>query len=516
MAELHTATKQMQQHRLPKQKFGLYREATELTAMRIAPVYELITTLTPGEVKMLRHRSGSPKAAFIGLLNIMLSVQKNDEPFFKEQFAQQFKGIDYTETKSYLYKYILRHLTGAEPQPNTFAQINYSFATAEMLLVRGLISEALTIFKQANKLAQQEGFYQLSVVAIRRIKNVKLKTKRTQRDYEEIQELHEQEKFALKNDSDVSEAMMLYTNFIELIEKYGGPVNDKVLNQFEKIVKHPLIVNRATIYSPQARLIIFDLITNYYWLTQQTDLFTREYKAELVRYKPNLLKDPYYAYRNLFMLHNLSGSSAVIKTEAKKYTDLLAKAPTPDKKTTAYKQLFMLHARLRMPLKNDEQLKKLLADISSELKQPWLAGKDKERMNLLSQTLQVLIAQQKYTQAEMFLIPSLNDKAIEENLPAEFTGLRLLYLVVLFEQKRFAEMEPAIRAAKYALKTRGLESQVSTQLLAYFAALMRNAPAAKLKAIISQIQKQLVTIPYFKYQQLGVAYLVESAWFKQQ
>lgn len=514
MVRFHTVAKELSRAVSLKQKFGLYREPEEIGTMRIAPVYELIKTLTPGELKIMHKRSESTGAAFIGLLNVMATAAVNNEADFKKQFAVKFKGVNYSETKSYLYRFLLRNLTAQQPDLNAFAQISYNFATAEMLYARGLADEAIATYRHADKTAQQEGFYQLSVVAIRRIKNLKLKTQRTANDYKEIRELHKREHEAIKMDRDVSEAMMLYTDFVQLIERYGGPVNKKVLLQFEKIVAHPLIKKRANIKSAQARLVVFDLITNYYWLTDKIALFRKEYETELKHYTPAMLKNPYYAYRNIFMLHNLANNYGQNHARAKMYTQLLAKAPAPDKKTADYKRLFLLYPQIKSNHATDVLIKKTVAQVKAELEQPWLQGKHKERMSLLCHLLQMLMERGEFALAEEFLLPALNNKGFEENLPAEFTGLRLFYLIVLFEQKRFAEMELFIRATRYALKTRDLESEVSVLVLALFGGLMRNAAHAKQKQTIGKIKAVLGDIKNYKYQRWGIHSFLESEWFK--
>ncbi|MBP6730598.1 MAG: hypothetical protein KA149_00980 [Chitinophagales bacterium] len=500
-----------------KQKFGLYREAAEIAAMRIAPVFELIKTLSPGEVKMLKKRSESPHAAFIGLLEIMVAATNNSDAAFVKQFGQKFAGVNYSETKSYLYQYILRHLTEHSSQANTFAEINYRIVTAEILHSRGLIKEAITVFKQACAAATQAQYFQLSVVCLKRIKTIKFKNAKTAKDYAELNLLNEQEIAAIENDRAVSQSFMLYAAFVELIEKYGGPVNERVQAQFEKIMADPLVKKRAQLVSGHARLIVFDLVTNYYTLTNQTAAYVKEYKSELARYTPALIKDPYYAYRNIFMLHNLSREAEhLTAAEKTRYRQLLQKAPTPDKNSAAYKRLFLLYERMRaMKGVDDGSMKKLLADIRAELNMDWIRHKPNERMNLISQLLQTLIAFKDYTTAEEFIIPALNDKDFEEMLPLQFVGLRLFYLLVLYEQNRFAEMEPTIRATRYMLRTKDIESEVSIDLLNLFTALMNNGKPEKVNAITARIKTKITTMAFFRYQQLGINLFLETHWLQQ-
>lgn len=513
MAGTHTIAKQQGMSQPVKQKFGLYREATEIACMRKAPVFELVKTLTTGDLKMLHKRSESAGAAYIGLLDILAAAPANNETEIKSLFTRRFDGIDYTETKSYLYKYLLRHLTAQEPQPNTFAQINYSFATAEMLFSRGLTDEAVSVFKQANKLAQQEGFYQLSVVAIRRMKNLKLRTMRTSRDYEEIQQLHEQEKDALKNDSDVSEAMMLYTAFLQLTEKYGGPVNKQATARYQSLMQHPLVKQRQQVKSQQAGIILFDMVTNYYRLFGQNNLCLKEYRTELARYTPALLKNPYYAYRNIFMLHNLTSSFATEK-DVQKYSQLLSKAPTPDANTVYYKQLFMLHARLNGPVAATPVVTRLVADVKKQLADGRMAERTREKLNLYTNTLQYLLTCRQYGFAEDMVLYALNDKKLEQTLPAEFNSLRLFYLAVLYSLEKYDAMEPVIRAIRYALKARGLENEVSLQVLNLLGTLMRNAGSGKLQPVVQKLKAMLNDVPNYSYQQWGIHAFLESVWFR--
>lgn len=51
----------------------------KLKCMRIAPVFELIKTLTAAEVKMLKQRAESPNAAFLSLLKIMVQAPTNED-----------------------------------------------------------------------------------------------------------------------------------------------------------------------------------------------------------------------------------------------------------------------------------------------------------------------------------------------------------------------------------------------------------------------------------------------------
>lgn len=512
MAGLHTHAKQQGVSALLKQKFALYREPAEIGCMRKAPVFELVKTLSPADLKMLRKRTESNTSAYIGLLDILVDAPKNNEVDFKKAFESTFKGVDYIETKSYLYKFLLRHLTSQEPGPNSFAQINYSFCTAEMLFSRGLTDEAISVYKQANKLALEEGFYQLSIVAIRRIKNLKLKTMRNARDYQEIKQLHEEEISALKNDRDVSEAMMLYTDFLQLTEKYGGPVNKTIAAQFEKLMQAPLVKNRAKVESKQARIILFDLVTNHYRLFGKEDLFTDEYREELQRYTAQLLRNPYYAYRYIFMLHNLTVCK-ISAEELKMYSGMLAKAPTPDSKTGYYKQLFTLHARLAGPVKSDVAINTLLKDVQLFLKDVRMADRPRERFNLLTGIVAFLLDYNYCEQAEEILVTALNDKQLEDVLQAEFVSLRLFYLATLFKLRKYDAMEPAIRATRYVLKTRGLENNVSVKVLALFGYLMRNATATKLKATKQQLADLLTDVPNFSFQQWGIYAFLHSNTF---
>lgn len=484
--------------------------------MRIAPVYDLIKTLSSAEVKMLRKRSESPKAAFIGLLEIMLVAQKNDDFFLKTDFSKKFPNIDYAETKSYLYSFMLRHLTEFNHKQNSFTEINYRLVTAETLVTRGMSKEAYNIFSQVKETANRENFFQLSVVAIKRMKALKLKSSKTENDYRQLHILHREESEAIEKDKEGSMCLLLYGNFIQLLEKYGGVINEKTKREFEKIVATPLIQNRSALHSRIAQLIAFDLITNYYLITNQEQLFLRENKLELRKYTPTLLIDPYYAYRNIFMLHNLARKSPyVTPTELKKYRTLLAKAPTPNQNTVNFKRLFLLYVKLQATKDtNHPDFNTLLEEVKTELNLEWLSEKPKEKMGLLFQILQTLTEHEKYLLAADFIVPAIHDKTFEGMLPAQFIGLRLFYLLVLYEQRKFADMEPALRALKYALRTKQLENPVSIELLNFFTALMRNTSTTKKQKILSKIQNRLQAMPYFNYQQLGINTFLESAWWQ--
>ncbi|MBK8658515.1 MAG: hypothetical protein IPN22_06495 [Bacteroidetes bacterium] len=140
-------------------------------------------------------------------------------------------------------------------------------------------------------------------------------------------------------------------------------------------MKHTVVQQRDEVTSKQARLITFDLLTNYYRLTNQYKQLVAISKKELVHYTPALLKDPYYAYRYIFMLHNLIGTLPH-SAERKKYYTLLERAPTPNETTLHYKRLFLLHkAQGEAARMSEQDFSKLYAQTDAELKHSWLQQK---------------------------------------------------------------------------------------------------------------------------------------------
>ncbi|MBK8658516.1 MAG: hypothetical protein IPN22_06500 [Bacteroidetes bacterium] len=202
--------------------------------MRRAPVYDLIKTLSTAEVKKMTKRCESADAAYGSLLRIMHGSAKKDEALFKKEFAAIHPQVDYTETKSYLYKFLLRHLTEWEHEQNVFTEVNYAFVTAELLLNRGLKQEAYTIFKSAKTKADEAGFYQLSIVALKRMQNICFSTSRTDKDYALIHQLGLEEADAREKDKAASISLQLYIRFLHLIEKHGAPPHRLCSKPFRK------------------------------------------------------------------------------------------------------------------------------------------------------------------------------------------------------------------------------------------------------------------------------------------
>lgn len=483
--------------------------------MRITPIYELIQSLTNAEVKQLKKRSESPQSAFLTLLGVMKSADRKDEAAFKTKFKQQHPQVDYTETKSYLYKFLLRHLTELTHEQNLVSQINYSFVTAETLLNRKLYKEAYAIYNTAKKQAEEAGFYQLSAVALKRMQNILFQTSRTDKEYTMLYELYAEEEAATELDKTTSACMQLYIRFVRLIEVHGGPTTPAVLNEFRQIAEHPLIQKHDKLPSKQARLIAFDLLTNYYRLTNQPKLLVKTIELELKHYTPDLIKDAYYAYRYVFMLHNLIGQLSN-PSDIRKYQKRLEKAPTPNENTANYKRLFLLHKAQAEVYSMGKMAFEMLAEKTVvELQQPWLQQRPKERMNLVFHFMQVSLVRKNYHVALEVVLPELNNKMLEKILPQQYVGLRLFYLLILFEQKKYSLMESPLRALRYALQREAGQNKAARELAQLFSLLMRHAPAQKVRQVIHKTEVAIGNTPHFSQQEFGINSFVESEWFKQ-
>lgn len=481
--------------------------------MRIAPVYELVKSLSVTELKQLKQRCESPKSAYMTLLEILKASPYKSETTFKARFNDIHPEINYTETKSYLYKFLLRHLTEFSHEEMLITEINYSFATAEAVANRNLQNESLSIYKAAKQKADEVGFFLLSAVALKRMQNILFKSARTDKDYLLLEKLAHQEEAAIEKDRAASICMQLYVQFVRLVEKHGGPTTPAVLKQFQDIAEHPVIQQREKLPSKQARLIAFDLLTNYYRFTNQNEKFISISKQELKFYTMALLKDPYYAYRYVFMLHNLIG--LLPPSRKRSYQILLRKAPTPNENTRSYKHLFLLHSTLNESERLNEGLfKKLIADCIVELQKTWLHQKSKERMDLVFNLLKSLLTREEYSIAEQVIIPELNNKELEKALPTQYVGLRLFYLLILLEQRKFSLMDSPLRSLQYALQRSNTENKVAKELSQLLLILKRHASSNKIAASITKIENAVRQTPYFAYQGFGLNVFIDSSWYQ--
>lgn len=483
--------------------------------MRIAPVFDLVKTLTDGELKLLKKRAHDTDAAYLDLLRIFKNAVTNNEAVFKKQFAAKHPEINYTETKSYLYKFLLRVLTEIHHEQNVFTRINFQFVTADVLFQRGLAEEAYSIYKHCKTLAEEESFFLLSAVALKRMQNVRFKLAKSDKEYALLDSLSVQETEAIEKDREASVCMHQYIRFVQLIEKYGGPTSQEVLQKFEAVAEHPVIKNYAHLRSKQARLISFDLLSNYYRFTGQRDAFTALSVKELKHYTSSLIKDSYYAYRYIFVLHNLI--NALPESAAKrKYQKLLQNAPTPNANTADYKRLFLLHASLsQLAGLSATDYDKVLTATTTELSKSWLQQKPKERLDLVIHLVSNLVHRRVFDKAYDVLLPELNNKQLEKTLPAQYIGLRFFFLLILYEQKRFDQMESPLRGLNYALKKNSVKNMVAFALANLFMQLQKNKNNAQLKRTFQRVNHAVAQSPNFTSQLYGINTIVESAWFQQ-
>lgn len=480
-----------------------------MKCMRIAPVFELIKTLTAAEVKMLKQRAESPNAAFLSLLKIMVQAPTNDEAGFKTSFKKNHPDTDYTETKSYLYYYILQHLTERSNKLNDFTAINYNFVTAEMLTKRGLVKEAISVLKNTDEHAAREDYHQLRIVALKRLQRLQFLTIKTDTDYKLLEHLHKQEIEQLKLEEAASHCFILYTRFVKLIERYGGPINEKTEKQFTDIINNPFIQNYRQYKSQQIQTICFDLVTNHYFLVNDTINQSKEYLIELKRLSATNLKNPYNAYRYLFVLFNLIGITKS-KALSKKYAELLKKAQAPDENTRRYKELFLLQREFTVV--TPANLHSLLETFNIFKQSAWLLNKDKERMSLHLTVVKVLTVLKKYRECEEICSTIINNRELEKVLPAHFIAIRLFYLVALLEQKKYDQMEPVLRSVKYFSQNKQLKNEVTNALLVLLQRLSNTSNLAKQKQALHAVRKAIAGTKHFQYVQFGLNEFIDSGW----
>lgn len=477
--------------------------------MRIAPVFELVKTLSVAEVKMLKHRAESPNAAYLSLLKIMVQAPDNNETNFKTLFKKIHPSTDYSETKSYLYYFILQHLTEHSSKLNDFTAINYNFVTAETLARRGLIKEAISILKNTDQHAGREDFHQLRIVALKRLQRLQFLNTKTDADYNLLEELYKQEIEQIKLEEASAHCFILYARFVKLIERYGGPINEKIEKQFTDIVNNPFIKNYRTYKSQQIQTICFDLVTNYYFLVNDKKNQWKEYVAEMKRLSATYLKNPYNAYRYLFVLFNLIGI-ITSKAQEKKYAALLKKAPAPDQNTRRYKELFLLQREFTVA--TESNIHGLLQTFNTFRQSAWLLSKDKERMSLCLTVVKVLTILNKYSECEEISSSIINNKELERVLPAHFIAIRLFYLVALLEQKKYDQMEPVLRSVKYFSQTKQLKNEVTTSLITLLQRMSGTGTLAKKKLALQAVNKAIANTKHFQYVQFGLNEFIDSGW----
>ncbi len=466
----------------------LYIGNRKKSTMRIAPVYELIKSLSDAELKALAKRSESPRSAYLTLLGIMQLSSRKDEAYFQSKFNELQPGVNYTETKSYLYKFLLRHLTEINHSYNPFTEINYSFVTAEILQAKGLPGEAVKILESAHERAEEEGYHQLSVVALKRMKNIVFsnKVELRNKEYDRIQKMEQE---AAAKDEESRQAMMLYSSSHAVF--VAAHLSDKPLTAaLEKIVRHPLIKNRKHIKSAHARLIVFDLITNYYKATGKRTLLIRECQEHIKAINPKQLTNPYYAYRYIFVLHNLINKMKEAGQNVAAYEKMLAAAPTPDQNCENYKQLFMLQTRLHAAyLKQQDTAAKVSSDLKALLQKEWIRSKPLERISVSFMAIAEFFKAEKYDLALNVIMPLWHDKKLENLFPLIYMELNMFLLAALYEQKEYAMMEPYIRGFKYSLNKNKYGKEVYSDVASLFVALYKPANQHKALAVLQKIAR---------------------------
>jgi hypothetical protein len=416
--------------------------------MKVIPILKLIKSLSLQELHSLRKKSTHRQAAYIALLDMYYQTETKDEPKVKDQFKSQFPKVDFSETKSFLYKFILKGLTELNAKQTLLSSLYFDMISVDVLRARGLNSEALSMLKQVGNMAKKENYDLMQASALRAQKLMGLQQANTINEYHLLEHIHQEEMDALARYKEYSEALILYAKLMPILHK-GTPFDDPIVAQLLRLlVKHPLVKRRNKLASSNASIVMFDFITNYYVFIGRDDLAQKACKDWIDSFRDLSGATDYMMYRYIFTLYNIT-SLATTKRDVVFYADKLKSLTPSSFENKMYQKLFSYELSMVSAMGWSIDTKLDWVELNKFALSDFLHQKQSYKLKFLKIAAAYGLAKGELESVEKFCNQILGVSANDKHFTLSTIDARLIYLALLFEQKRYSEMSSQLRTLNY-------------------------------------------------------------------
>jgi len=431
--------------------------------MKVIPILKLVKSMTPHELHLLRKKSSHRQAAYIGLLDMYSQTDIKSESKVKALFQAQFPLVDFSETKSFLYKFLLKGLTELNAQQSVFSSLYFDLITVDVLKARGLNVEANGLLKQIGNTAKKENYDLIYASSLRAQKLIQLKLANTAKDYTALELIHQEEKNALVREEEYAEALILYARLMPLLHQGVPHDSPVVVRQLQQLMKHPLVKNRHSLTSQNARLVMFDFMTNYYVFVGRDDLAHKACKDWVDNVVDLSNAIDYMIYRYIFTVHNLA-TMASTKRELQRYADKLKKVRPAGFDNVMYQKLFSYELDMDLAMRWKANLALDWRELEAFSQSDFLKNKRSYQLMFLRVAAACGLAKGQLGYCENFCIQILRESSNDKHYTVSAIDARLIYLALLFEQQRYVEMSSQLRTLVYYAAKNKIKSKLAPVL----------------------------------------------------
>ena len=207
-------------------------------------LFQLIKTLTPGEVKHFRKEAGrfenKGSNNYLRLFETLLGREDYDERAIKAGFAGEGLEKHFANVKRYLYRRLLAFLAMRAKDADPRAELEELLHQAGVLWGKGLYDQSEKLFRRCSQKAQEANLFDLETEALIFLVRDRV-ARQSHRSLDAVRELTQAQQTAQRRYQERVQLLQLESQLFLLARQFFGMAKPEAIAQGKALMQHPLL-----------------------------------------------------------------------------------------------------------------------------------------------------------------------------------------------------------------------------------------------------------------------------------
>lgn len=458
-------------------------------------MYDLVNSLTKSEKRYLKVRAGSGDKDYLQLMDALIGQQTFDEG----KLIEDHKGANFLKhlavNKRYLYELILRSLTQFGQQKAEH-KVFEKFASANILLEKGMIAAALSELKKGQKIAKKYELFDLQITLSSIEKKMFPRLPSKAKNDAAIQQIFDSEERSLTQLKNINEYWHLAQQIVQFQTQFQKIQNEDQRKHIEKLTQSPLFLDPSLATNFKSKLYFYQANATYQFIlgdVEQAYQINKQF-LDVLDEHPHFLK--IYAERYLGTLNNMLIDSLVIgkydilQEGINRLVMLLERPEFKSIKNIGariFRQRYLLLLNWSLSQRDFARASELIPEIENGLKEFEKKLTKHHRITFYYLTAYTLFQNRRFDQALQWNNFILNDP--KENVVKEiFHFARILNLLIHYELGNHDLLSSLLLSTPKYLKARRTIYKTEKRLFRFLGKLLNQVDKEKRKQLIEEFK----------------------------
>jgi tetratricopeptide (TPR) repeat protein len=233
------------------------------------PLHELIHSLTTNEKRYFKLSTATSAGDknYQKLFNA-IEKQKIDNP---KELKKRMSNMNVSYEKAYLQKMLMRSLRNFHEDSSTEITLHQTLTDIEILFNKQNYDLCTELIKEGIKLAEENEHDSLLLQLLKWQRRIMIRQGQYNDVVKQNAELIAKETGCIRRLENMIQLKDLQAHFLYHISRKGNARVTEEMEEFEKLIKHPLLQDEKNALSHNARLLFFDCWNWYYQHTLKID-----------------------------------------------------------------------------------------------------------------------------------------------------------------------------------------------------------------------------------------------------